>query len=82
MLLPEKHVPVHASVLGVGAFVLGSLDAEPRELDWLVERFLSSEFRKDQAVGAATNELLLALSMLYAIGAIDCDDDGRVLRCG
>ena len=79
MLLPDKHLPVGNSVLGVGAYLIGILLDGPMDLDTMALEF--SQQRKGQSLGALTTELLLALSFLYSIGTIDMDESGRVFLC-
>lgn len=63
-LLPNKHIPTSRSLVGIGAFVLERLGSTST-VSGLWEKVKSSS-----EVGSFGN-FVLALSYLYAIGAID-----------
>jgi len=67
MILPTKHLPPRKSLLGVGARLLGAL-ARPQ-----TESALWAHVREDPEV-ATFERFVLALDLLYAIGAIDLKD--------
>ena len=67
MILPTKHVSTRQSLIGVGASVLAQLD-RPRTLTDLWERL-----RESSEVGTF-RRLVLALDLLYAIGAVALED--------
>ncbi len=81
MLLPTKHIRLSESIIGLGAFVLASC-ATPQTVDsiWyaLGEAFDSATFPAYHSF----DNLLMALSFLYAIGAIEELKDGRIAVCG
>ena len=78
MILPTKHLRTNRSLIGLGAVVLSLLD-EPRTV--------SSVWAEIQAVCEETNlrltfdHLSLALSMLFAVGAIGTEGK-RLIRAG
>lgn len=78
--LPEKHVRLSESVIGLGAIVLRILEQEPKSLD-----SIWSDVQMDSAVkrsihGAITlDAVVLALDFLFAIGAIHLDKDGALM---
>lgn len=68
MILPAKHLPSDRSLAGIGADILAQLD-EDRTVSELWERV-----RLARAVSASPlsfDWFTLALSMLFAIGAVD-----------
>jgi hypothetical protein len=79
MLLPDKHVTLAESILGLGAFVLQQLD-RPRSVDQIYQRMIKA--REDRTFPAFHDfdSLILAISFLYAIGAIESNPSG-VIRC-
>ena len=64
MLLPNKHIPKSRSLVGIGALILGRLDA-PSTVSGLWE-----QVRNNPKIGSFRN-FVIALNFLYAIGAID-----------
>lgn len=80
MLLPDKHITLAESILGLGAFLLGLLD-RPRSVDHLYQRV--KEAREDHSLPAYhdLDSVLLALGFLYAIGVVEATDTGGVRRC-
>lgn len=72
MLLPSKIVSYNESVISKFAPILDllSLPLSPSEI-----------YRQMQGGLYSPTELIDALDCLYALGAIDVDNDGRVFRC-
>lgn len=80
MLLPDKHIRLSESLLGLGSFLLG-LIRNPVTVDgiWL-------EYRKARDSGAfpahhTFENVVLALDVLFTIGAIDVQADGLIKKC-
>jgi hypothetical protein len=67
MIAPTKHISIEASLVGVGAAVLRNLD-EPRTITSLWEAC-----RQNAAIGTF-HRFVLALDLLYLLGAIDQND--------
>jgi hypothetical protein len=67
-LLPDKHVSLSSSLLGVGATILRKLD-KPSTISGLWDRCRTSEEIATFARFSA------ALSLLFAIGAINVEND-------
>ena len=67
MILPTKHLPPRKSLLGVGAKLLGALD-RPQTESALWGRV------RDLPEVATFERFVLALDLLYAIGAVDVTD--------
>lgn len=72
MIAPTKHIPIDASLIGVGAAVLRQL-SEPRTITALWE-----SCRQITAIGTF-HRFVLALDLLYLLGAID-QSDGLISR--
>ncbi len=67
MILPTKHIPTEKSLVGVGALVLQKLHS-PRTLSSLWDHL------RDLPEVGSFQRLLLALDLLYAIGAVELRD--------
>jgi len=68
MILPTKHLPVEASLLGVGAKILAALD-QPRSVNDLWEMLRATE-------GVVSfDRFCSALTFLYTLGLVDLDHD-------
>lgn len=80
MLLPDKHITLAESVLGLGAFLLGALD-RPTTVDRLYG--LVREARENRLLPAYHDfdAVMLALVFLFTIGAVELTDTGGVTRC-
>ena len=79
MILPSKHLPQNRALLTVGAHVLTFL-ARPKTVSALWEELN----RQDDALSATPRQItydwfLLALDLLYALGAIELES-GLVTR--
>ncbi len=80
MLLPDKHITLAESIIGLGAFVLGELE-EPRSVDRLYERM-------ERAIGTSSlpayhdyDALVVAILFLYSIGAVELRENGVLQLC-
>lgn len=80
MLLPDKHIRISESILGLSTLVLEAL-ATPVPFDKLV-RLLTPKFetREWPAYHDATT-VTLALCVLYSMGLIEVSADGTLSRC-
>jgi hypothetical protein len=80
MLLPDKHVTLAESILGLGGVVLGLLD-RPRTADQLYQSV--KDAREDKSLPAFhdLDSVLLAILFLYSIGTVEVTDSGAVRRC-
>ncbi len=72
MILPTKHVPTRKALLGVGATVLAQLE-RPRTVTALWDTV------REEAGVATFSRFVLALDLLYTLGAVDFED-GRLRR--
>lgn len=80
MLLPDKHIKVAESLLGLGGFVLQKLKT-PQSVDELWVSFLKAYQTKQFPVYHSFDNLILAIDFLYLIGAIIEDEQGRLIKC-
>lgn len=80
MLLPDKHITLAESILGVGAFLLGELDG-PQTMDRLYARVRRACDDGSLPAYHDFDAVLLGVLFLYTIGAIELTDDGGVKRC-
>jgi hypothetical protein len=76
MLLPDKHISFAESLLGLGCFVLeNAKDATTVDNLWRT-------FEKIRGVAYPAfhsfDNLVLAIDVLYALGAIDLNDEGQL----
>jgi len=80
VLLPDKHIKLAESLLGLGGFVLESLVApKPIEVLW---KELSRISNTDQLPAYHSFEnLVLTVDFLFSIGAVSMDRSGRLTRC-
>jgi len=80
MLLPNKHITLAESILGLGAFVLQQLDRS-RTVDQLYQAVLKARENRAFPAFHDFDSLILAITFLYTIGAIESDSNGMVKRC-
>ena len=80
MLLPDKHISMAESVLGLGAFVLGILD-EPMTPDKIHSRVLAATEDGRLPARHGYDSVVLALLFLYSVEAVEMTDSGGVRRC-
>lgn len=66
-LLPNKHIPLRSSLLGVGAYILERLD-RPSSISGLWDRCRHSEDV------ASFERFIIALDLLFALGALKLED--------
>ncbi len=80
MLLPDKHITLAESLFGLGAFILQHLD-RPKTMDQLYQKMQGA--RDDGSFPAFHDfdSLVLAISFLYAVGAVEADQIGVLRKC-
>lgn len=78
MLLPDKHISFAESLLGFGTFILENLRI-PQDIDALWRLFEKSRGRDYPAYHSFDN-LVLTVDILYTIGAIHMDSNGKLVR--
>ncbi len=79
--MPEKHVRLNETILGLGACALLCLDA-PKSLDSLWDDIRELR-RKKKIIPQKTGfeDLVLAVDFLFAMRAIEKTQDGGLMRC-
>lgn len=82
MLMPDKHIKFGESLLGLGSYVLESLSA-PKIIDDLWLAFRASIDGGGFPSSHSFEHLVLAVDVLYAIGAVEeAERPGVLRRCG
>ena len=78
-LLPEKHVRMSESLIGLGSIVLSSLKSGPKDLD-AIWAFVKEDATVRRSVnGSITFDVVvLAVDLLFAIGAIQMNGEGAI----
>jgi hypothetical protein len=77
MLLPEKHIKLSESILGLGAFVLQDLET-PKTIDNIWKDFEKVNNSPQFPAYHGFDNLVLALDFLFSIGAISQLSDGKI----
>lgn len=80
MLLPDKHITIAESILGLSSFALERLQ-QPVHVDTIWAEFENVNNSKSYPAYHTFENMLLALAFLFSIGVIEKDDRGRILRC-
>lgn len=80
MILPGKHLRQDRALLSVGGDILSVL-AGPAQVSELWDRVLRLRSAREGSSPLTFDWFVLALSLLYAMGAID-HADGMVVRAG
>jgi len=81
MLLPDKHITLAESILGLGAIVLESLD-KPRTLDQLFKTVRQLRESGGMPAFHDFDSVVLTVLFLYSIGVVDSTDTGAIRKCG
>ncbi len=69
MVLPNKHIPVHRSLVGLGGEILRILADRPRTVSSTWERLRTGNAE------ASFEQFALAASFLFSLGAVDLEGD-------
>lgn len=80
MILPDKHIRLAESLLGLGGFVLESL-SQAKTIDSLWDEFHIAYESHEYPAYHTFENLVLAISFLHSIGVVEQDEKGRLLRC-
>lgn len=78
MLLPDKHILISESVLGVAARALFEVST-PKSYDSLVSSLGEPSVAWPSQVNG--DSVSLALCLLYSMGLIDVKPNGDIVRC-
>lgn len=81
MLLPDKHVRLSESILGLAGLVLSFVD-KPTTFDTLWKKVQDKLDTPDWPATHGVDNFVLALCFLYSIEAIDVSPTGEILPCG
>lgn len=78
LLLPNKHITFAESLLGLGSFVLENLNPAKNidSLWWKYEKVKGKEYPAHHSF----DNFILAIDILFAIGAIEISADGNIIR--
>jgi hypothetical protein len=80
VLMPDKHIRFGESLLGLGSCALDLLSI-PRTIDELWHTFRKSVESGQYPVEQPFEHLVLAVDILFAIGAVESDRSGVLRRC-
>ncbi|AMB86577.1 hypothetical protein AWM79_15205 [Pseudomonas agarici] len=80
MLMPDKHIKFAESLIGLGSFILEELD-EPKSIDTLWDAFRQARLAKEYPSPHSFESLVLAVDVLFAIGAIEPAKLGVLKKC-
>jgi len=80
MLLPDKHIRLAESIIGLSGFALESLVA-PKTIDALWAEFREVNNTYEFPAYHSFENLVLAIDFLFSIGAITEDSHGKLARC-
>ena len=81
MLLPDKHITLAESILGLGAFVLSELLDRPQSVDRLYKKMAEASEGSNLPAYHDFDALILAVLFLYSIGAVSLADNGGLQLC-
>jgi hypothetical protein len=76
MLSPQKHVKLSESLLGLGANILALLS---RQLT--PEKIYSKLDKNNLLISHDFEHIILTLDFLYACGAIEINEQGKIIKC-
>ncbi len=80
MLLPDKHIRISESILGLAGVVYESLTV-PKSLDDLIENVKARLESMQWQTTFSTQTVTLALCFLHSVNLVDVDVRGDFYRC-
>lgn len=81
-ILPEKHVRISESLLGIGALVLEIIKGGSRNIDSIWSSLRQKASIREKVNGTVTfDSLILAIDGLFAMGFVELDEEGRLRLC-
>lgn len=81
-ILPEKHVRISESLLGIGALVLEIIRGGSRNIDSIWSSLRQKDSIREKVNGTVTfDSLVLAIDGLFAMGFVELDEEGRLRIC-
>lgn len=78
MILPNKHIRIAESLLGLGAYLLKYLKDGPQTVDQLWFKVSKQNNTKKAFAYHGFDNVVLSLNYLYIIGAIDISAEGLI----
>jgi hypothetical protein len=81
MILPSKHISLAESIIGLGGILLEILIKQPCSLDSLWQEYSKINNKKDlYPAYHSFDNVILAVNLLYIIGAITINAEGKLYR--
>ncbi len=80
MLLPDKHISLAESLIGLGAFLLSKL-RRPTSLDTLHDHVVAARETHELPAFHDFDSMVLAVLFLYSIGVVEMTESGAIRRC-
>ena len=80
MLMPDKHVRLSESVVGLGAFILSLLD-RPCTADQLYQKVKAACDDRSLPAYHDFDSVTLTVLFLYMIGVVEATESGAIYRC-
>jgi hypothetical protein len=80
MILPDKHITIAQSLIGLGSFVLEKLE-RPKTIDNLWTEFQRVNNSTKFPAYHTFENLMLAIDFLFMIGVVEEDTSGKLKRC-
>lgn len=80
MLLPDKHIRISESVLGIAGLVLQSLKTS-KSFDQLVAKISKDQSEQSWPGDYSVESIALALCFLHSIEAVDVTNNGDLVKC-
>ncbi len=80
MLLPDKHIRISESLIGLGSFVIEALKS-PKTIDELWTDFQKVNNTNEFPAYHSFENLVLSIIFLFSTGVIDEDSRGRIFKC-
>lgn len=79
MLMPQKHIDLYESLIGLGAIVITIIGKNSKTLDTIIEKVnLWIEKNKIKKIYNNIDNILLSIDYLFSIGAIDMNEEGGI----
>jgi len=79
MLMPQKHINLSESLIGIGAFILKVINNKRKTIDEIIkdiENLINN--RNNKKMYTNIDNIILSIDYLYSIGTIDIDEKGRI----
>lgn len=78
MVVPSKHIRFSESLLGLGGMVLLLLNIQHLTIDEIWKKYARYNNKAKFPAYHSFDNLLLSVDMLFAIGAIDITEEGKI----